>query len=259
MKNPSQSRILTELPKPLEGNLKHYALAATAAGVGLLATSPGAEAKVIYTPANEAIPYNGVPVPIDLNHDGVDDFTLSAITTYGGRHSGAFIQVTPSTPVNRVWGLVEKASFHSASILAAGDLPLGVEVGAKGRFANAGVELLADKSITEGTTTSTRNYIGGWANYGKGVTNRFLGFSFKINNETHYGWARLNVVFQGLNPNATLTGYAYESVANKQILTAGVAAPTNASSIEAEPATLGHLAGGSSAIPAWRIGGTPQH
>ena len=258
MKNPSQARIPTQLSKSLEGNLKHYALAATATGVGLLAMSPGAEAKVIYTPANKTIPYNGVPVPIDLNHDGTDDFALSAIATYGARHSEAFIQVTPSTPVNRVWGLVEKAGFRSASILAAADLPLGVEVGPKGRFANGGAELLADRSLIEGTTTSTRNYLGGWANYGKGVMNRFLGFSFTINNETHYGWARLNIVW-GLSPTATLTGYAYETVANQQILTAGVSAPANASSTEAEPATLGHLAGGASAIPAWRIGRTPEH
>jgi hypothetical protein len=259
MKHPSQAKTLTQLSKSLEGNLKHYSLAATAAGVSLLAVSSGAEAKVIYTPANEVIPYNGAPVPIDLNHDGTDDFALSAITTYGARNSQAFIQVTPSTPVNRVWGMLEKASFHSASILAAGDLPLGVEIDAKGRFANAGAELLADKSIIEGTTTSTRNYIGGWANYGKGVMNRFLGFSFKINNETHYGWARLNVIFQGLNPSATLTGYAYETVANKEIKTAGVVAPTNASGTQAEPATLGHLAGGSPAIPAWRKGGMESH
>src|ERR1700730_10397297 len=132
MKHPSQAKTLTQLSDSLEGNLKHYALAATAAGVGLLATSPVAEAKVIYTPANEGIPYNGAPVPIDLNHDGTDDFALSAITTYGARHNGAFIQVTPLAPVNRIWGMVEKASIHSASILAAGDLPLGVEVGAQG-------------------------------------------------------------------------------------------------------------------------------
>jgi hypothetical protein len=258
MKKPSQTKIPSQLKSSLEGTLKHYALAAGATGIGLLASSSSAEAKVIYTPANEAIPYNGAPVPIDLNHDGTDDFALSAIATYGARHSQAFIQVTPSTPVNRVWGLVEKAGFRSASILAAADLPLGVEVGPKGRFANGGAELLADRSLQEGTTTSTRNYLGGWANYGKGVTNRFLGFSFTINSETHYGWARLNVVW-GLSPTATLTGYAYETVANKQILTEGVASSANTSTTETKPATLGHLAEGSAAIPAWRIGGAPEH
>jgi len=257
MKHRSQVKTLAQLSDSLEGNLKHYALAATAAGVGLLAISTSAEAKVIYTPANKTIPYNGTPVSIDLNHDGADDFSLSAISSSGERFSQAFVQVTPSNPANFVWGLLQKASFDSASILAAGDLPLGVEIGRTGRFGNGGVEVLADKSVTVGTFTSaTTHFIGGWANYGKGVTNHFLGFSLKINNETHYGWARLNVVFQGLNPTATLTGYAYESVANKQIMTAGVASPTNGSGTELEPATLGHLAGGSPAIPAWRV---PQH
>jgi hypothetical protein len=258
MKKSSQSRTPSQLSKSLDTKLKHYALAASAAGASLLAISQSGEAKVIYTPVNKTIPYNSTPIPIDLNRDGIDDFSLNAISSTGERFSQAFVQVTPSNSVNRVWGLLQKVSLHSGSILAAGALPPGVEVGRTGRFANSGAQVLADRSIVVGTLTSaTKNYIGNWANYGKGVTDRFLAFSIKINNETHYGWARMNVVW-GIKPTATLTGYAYETIANKPIAT-GLPRSTDVPSTEPEPATLGHLARGAAAIPAWRRTATPDH
>jgi len=66
MKRSSQPRLAVELSKPLTHQLNMYALAAGAAGVGLLALSPSAEAKIIYTPAHAKIT---TPLPIDLNHD----------------------------------------------------------------------------------------------------------------------------------------------------------------------------------------------
>ena len=56
--------------------------------------------------------------------------------------------------------------------------------------------------------------VGNWLN----VTNRYLGFSFKINGKTHYGWARMNVQIKGLRIVGTLTGYAYETIPNKSIM-----------------------------------------
>ena len=50
-----------------------YSLAATAAGVGLLAAVP-ANAEVVYTPVNVTIARG--QLPIDLNADGINDFLL---------------------------------------------------------------------------------------------------------------------------------------------------------------------------------------
>jgi hypothetical protein len=50
------------------------------------------------------------------------------------------------------------------------------------------------------------------------VSNRYLGLKFKIDGKTHYGWARLTVQLPGnFLVKATLTGYAYETVAGKAI------------------------------------------
>ena len=105
-------------------------------------------------------------------------------------------------------------------------------------------------------------YAHDWAN----VSNRYLGFKFQINGETHYGWARLTVNFHG-GPlkvrtwEAHLTGYAYETVAGQAI-----AAGETSSSSEATPeasrrsspvdrdqvGALGALALGADGMALWR-------
>jgi hypothetical protein len=70
------------LSRSVHHRLNAYCLAATAAGVGLLALAVPAGARIVYTPANMKIPPGSVP--LDLNHDGVVDFSV----VYSG-HSGA--------------------------------------------------------------------------------------------------------------------------------------------------------------------------
>ena len=108
---------------------------------------------------------------------------------------------------------------------------------------------------------NTEGHDGAWAGTGAGVQHRFLGLKFKIHGETHFGWARFNVTLsQTATIQATLTGYAYETVPNKAIVTgktkgpdadndapiANVRVPTTA------VASLGLLARGSSGLVAWR-------
>jgi hypothetical protein len=86
--------------------------------------------------------------------------------------------------------------------------------------------------------------------------NRYLGLQFVINGEVHYGWARLSVSLIKPTPfgggiYAVLTGYAYETVPNKPIITGKTKGPDV---ITLDPATLGQLAAGASQIPTWRGG-----
>jgi hypothetical protein len=89
---------------------------------------------------------------------------------------------------------------------------------------------------------------------------------FTINGQVHYGWARFNVkvLHDGHNYRTTplLTGYAYETVPNKPIITGQTQGPEddndftepNASlSMPArQTATLGMLALGAPALSIWR-------
>jgi hypothetical protein len=52
----------------------------------------------------------------------------------------------------------------------------------------------------------------------KGATNKYLGLAFQIHGKTHYGWARLTT-HMFFKKSATLTGYAYETIAGKSIIT----------------------------------------
>jgi hypothetical protein len=97
----------------------------------------------------------------------------------------------------------------------------------------------------------TKTWSGPWVNHGKGVKHRYLGLKFNIKGRFHFGWARLTVGTTQFSFTATLTGYAYETVPNKPIITGKTKGPDVTT---VEPASLGHLAAGASAIPAWRSG-----
>jgi len=46
---------------------------------------------------------------------------------------------------------------------------------------------------------------------------RYLGFAFNINGKEHFGWARITVGRFIFNKTATISGYAYETVAGNQL------------------------------------------
>lgn len=79
-------------------------------------------------------------------------------------------------------------------------------------------------------------YSGPWENAGKGVKSRYLGLKFQIKGKTHYGWARLNFPKPS---GAIMTGYAYETIPNKAILTGKTKGP-NAITVRSD--SLGSLA-----------------
>lgn len=108
-------------------------------------------------------------------------------------------------------------------------------------------------------TQQTRQ--GPWANGGKGVKNRYLGFKFKINGQFHYGWARLTVTTTPHSAyTATLTGYAYETTPNKGIVAGQESGPAEiGDSINDmnktkafRPVSLGLLGLGAVGLALWR-------
>jgi hypothetical protein len=112
----------------------------------------------------------------------------------------------------------------------------------------------------------TNHTYGKWIN----VNNRYLGLKFKIKGKFHYGWARLSVHNFINDISATLTGYAYETIPNKPIIT-GKTKGEDDSSVEQpnpadpspdasltdpipapQPASLGALAMGARVLSIWR-------
>jgi len=89
---------------------------------------------------------------------------------------------------------------------------------------------------------------------------------FTIHGKTHFRWARLNTTCNLYKVEAVLTGYAYETVANKPIITGKTkasddarnyhrgpgASVTNPVPDAPHPATLGALAMGAHGLSIWR-------
>ena len=229
------SRPVSQLSAATNHKLNLYALAATSAGVGLLALAQPAEAKIVYTKTHHVIGLNH-PYKLDLTHNGTTDFliqeTQTGSTGFKANHLGAKVAMG-----NAVEGYLHTSSRGYAAALKGG-APIGGRQGfvSKGRHG----EVLA--SVRQSDTVFY-NYGGQWTN----VTG-YLGLKFKIHGKTHYGWARLIVVDDGFMLTGTLTGYAYETVANKAII-----AGRTQGKDEVQPASLGHLAHGASAVAAWRL------
>ena len=99
--------------------------------------------------------------------------------------------------------------------------------------------------LFSGVGTGQDSDLGPWVGKGNGVGNRYLGLKFVIHGKVHYGWARLSVTlghhWQYGDVSATLTGYAYETIPNKAIITGKT---KGEDVIMFYPDTLGDLAAG---------------
>jgi hypothetical protein len=215
-------------PKSLSSSLEHrlsgYALAASAAGVSVLALAPLSEGKIIYTPVHRVIGRNG-RYKIDLNGDKISDVTI--VNSYGCNQDYCVDALSAiASAGNHVEGKSSVAyALASKSV-----------IGPKQPFVG---KIMALSSSSFGT-------FGRWLN----VHDGYLGVQFSIDGKTHYGWVRMTVrVFGHAKMVTTMTGYAYETIPNKPIIAGKTKGPDV---ITLEPATLGHLAQGASAISAWR-------
>lgn len=239
MKRSARPRRTARLSDSIHRQLNMYVLAATG-GVGALALAQQAEGKIIYTKADKVIGQQAT-FHLDVNHDGINDFDLKdTLTSFSTGAFRAALSVLPDRSKNTVWGhAVFTVGYASA-------LSANVEVGPKGRFLD-GTGLMAESSAS-GLRPSIFSCTGPWAN----VANRFLGLKFLIKGNAHFGWARLNVQCSGIQVTATLTGYAYESIANRPILTGkkrGTDGPDDPVVAGDSSTRLGHLAQGAKARP----------
>ncbi|HTS36246.1 MAG TPA: hypothetical protein VMH04_11270 [Candidatus Solibacter sp.] len=252
----------------LEKNLWMYAAAAAAAaaGVGILSTTP-ADAKVVVTQTNTAI---SPSVAIDLNHDGFVDYNLTKWVAGASVEVFSYLLVCHAGYRRASHQCLSSSSQANAGNLvrttASGalDLPFGAPIGPGQHFGGTGERVvMGGRHAISTASFHEQTFYGPWAAEGAGVKNRYLGFKFKIGNQFHYGWARVTVTIAANSTiSAVLTGYAYETIANKAIH-AGVTSDAPQASLEpiAPPvqsqdsdrqASLGMLSLGSQGLAIWR-------
>jgi hypothetical protein len=251
-------RVTSKLSEPLYRKLDMYGLAAAAAGMSLAALSSPAQAEIVYTPAHKEIGRNGVG--IDFNHDGLADIEFAAGLNFFADGGG---MVVYSHQSNRGFG-TSRGEFVSM-------LPLGYTVGpnsAKFKLGIASSNYPKPKKFFYYCEANSggASCAGPWYQpNGMGTSGSYVGVKFLIDGQVHYGWARIKLVVTGeenhYHFSAYLTGYAYETVANKPIVTGKTSGSIESVAKEPEvlgnatrpSATLGMLSAGSSALPLWRL------
>jgi hypothetical protein len=228
-RSPRTRKTSVDLSESISRQLNMYALAAGAAGVGVLALAQSVEAKIVYTATHHVIGRNSHYI-LDLNHDGNGDFIISNTYYCGTDLCDTFLFAKATKGTQGVAGRHSGGGWDFAY-----GLKRGARIGPKVLF--SGVRMVVAQS---GGTCS-----GGFGSQWCNVKNRYLGFRFKIHGKTHYGWARLSTNGGG-GIKATLTGYAYETIPNKPII-AGTTKGPDSVSVQpgTTPATLGRLAQGS--------------
>jgi hypothetical protein len=233
VKQSIRPRKTADLSKTLSHRLNMYALAAGAAGVGMLALALPSEAKIVYTKTRQVLGAGG-SYKLDLAHDGTTDFLIRE--TGNGNSSTRLLAKEKFG--NAVQGNITQG-MHYASALKRGE-----GIGPRQHFISGGNDGETMIRVWYDPDFVTYRTYGKWIN----ANNRYLGLKFKIKGKIHYGWARLSVDNFINDITATLTGYAYETVANKPITAGKTAGPDV---VTVQP-SVGHLARGAAAIPAWR-------
>lgn len=200
-----------------------HGLAVLAAGAGLGAAAD-AEAMVILTPVEPdalIVENVGAPFGIDFNSDSVVDITLTSSTSFGS----VFAKVDgPAT------------SAALGGPVAAGNIkPFSLDAGAPIGPASEFLAVPQDLGSIE------------WP----GGTNAYLGVSFDIGGQTHFGWAHLQTV--GFpNTSITLFDYAYCDQPGQGLLAGQTSGACFGAAAVPLPASLALLAAGAVGMLALR-------
>jgi hypothetical protein len=263
MKRRSGPRKTANLSDSIHHQLNMYALAASAAGVGMLALAQPAEARIVYTPDHRKLTTGNLYV--DLNHDGAPDFSLSMKGLYWSRkctYCGQYLSVDGyPNPGAAVMGMdIEASALRKGRLIGSRDTFVV--------YRSRGLQMAAgwDEKLSSKRFFAVS---GQFAN----KMDRFLGVRFEIRGKYHYGWIRfanVTVTFKnGLTPvvRAVLDGYAYETIPGKSIKAGQTkeaaddftsenfgpdASLTNPIPNTPQPAALGLLALGSPGLSIWR-------
>jgi hypothetical protein len=241
----NSTNVSPDLQPQLEKRLAAYALAI--GGVAL--TTLPAHAEVVFTKTNRSLT-NGVAY-LDLNNDGISDFGLANNSDPSSYGSTRYLLAIHGQ--NTSAAVVGHIGYRFGTAWPA---PYGFSIGPNSPKSFIALTDQVAVAMARGSCFYGRCFVSGpWQR----ETDKYLGVRFNIKGQTHYGWARFSVKFNGyVKVTVTLTGYAYETQANTAIL-AGDKGPTEeAAELEAtKPSvvrspSLGLLSLGAIGLDTWR-------
>jgi hypothetical protein len=206
----------------LDRRLLLYAVAAATLGC-----SASSQAEVVFTPSNSVLQGTG-KLGIDLDNDGTIDITIRV----GHCDSASGYQKVGCITAYGAPGIAGIAAAKPGFDLALA-LPKGARIGGRKRVFRP-----------EAFMATGFGYIGHWAR----VPNRFLGISFRINGETHFGWIGFRSVYGTNALTAKFAGWAYETNPDTLILAGDTGTGSDDITSSMEPTSLEILASGHTAV-----------
>ena len=236
--------------------LGSYITTAVAAGVGFLSMVPPAAAEVVVT--HKTIPIlidseTGTLTPIDLNGDGINDISFG-FTSFGPYGFTAEAFVAGQQGRGMVTG-GRGPRFPLVSALRRGD-----KVGPSAHFSSASTDAFLEQFSEKEPQQSVCSQLNSYGHWAGNNPDRFVGLKFEIHGKIHYGWVRVTIAADKLpghcrRMTATITAYAYETVADRAITIGGGDSGATQSGIKQSgipDQSLGTLALGAPGLPIWR-------
>lgn len=167
---------------------------------------------------------------MSLCKGAANDVGVSAYSTFRLGSSGNFFRESFLNAYGLVTG--NEIAANKRDYAFAGQS--GQKLGPSDHFAKGAIMASAISSL------NGHNANGYWLNV---KSPRFLGVKFLISGETHFGWIRIT---SSTADQATVSGYAYETVPNKPVIAGVCKAQESApdAMMELAPGSLGRLAAG---------------
>ena len=200
-------------PASVRQHFNRFAIT-TILAVGLLTVARPAAAEIVYTPTNITIETNS-SYNLDLNNDGVTDFIISISQEKSDicLDRPRYYNVTNTLAETPVSG--NGAAGSLPTNLATGD-----EIGPSQTFYGGTGTMAWHSSCPYSTGSWGGNWMGakscGFDCFIPIGLEGYLGLTFQIDGETHYGWALVRVSSKAVR-TSRLLGYAYETIANMPI------------------------------------------
>ena len=205
-----RSKNIVQLCTSLEQQLRSYAVAASAAGVALLACVMPANARIIcgrpglLLQGNETFPVNPAKqqyAPFNLAQTWIYWTSCDQTSCFTHLWNRAFF--TPNAADANE--MLASNSFPAA-------LPSGAEIGPSGRFG---------KGKSYGLLFTYGNIGSGTVNHHKGNfgfgTNGYVGYKLLIAGKDHFGWARLGAELNQKKTTTKLLTFGYETVPGRAL------------------------------------------
>ena len=196
--------VLTFAPAVLQC-VRSYMLAAGSVAVGLLASFQTSEAKVVFTQANVVISA-GQSYNLHLTNNGTTDYTISASSRDANGCPGVDLDASVNTAAGNFVEYLN-GGYPDA-------LPPGARIDSSQQFYGGNQQTLAAyywSPVFGCHVVAYGNWVGN-------IGTRYLGLKFQFQGKTHFGWARMKVTSNFVGIRIALTGYAFETIANKAII-----------------------------------------